>query len=108
MAKGVVESVDRRVGAPGGTQRLLGDRPSDHLPGCGDDVVRAARVRGGKVFAQPRSGTARPEQETDYEADREADGDVLDANQPDLPTDRLDQVEENEQHDREGCLACGE
>ena len=52
----------------------------DQPPGCGDDVVGAARAYAAARFvAQERSRTARPEEEADPEADREADGDVLDA-----------------------------
>ena len=54
----------------------------DQLPRGRDDVVGAARVRGGEVFAQERARAARPEEEADAEADREADRDVLDADDP--------------------------
>ena len=57
----------------------------------------------------PLGGRARPssrgQEEADDEADRAADGDVLDAGQPDLPTGRLDDVEEDDDDDGEVGLA---
>ena len=48
---------------------------------------------------------ARPEQDADREAHGAADCNVLDPQQPELPSDRHQQVEEHEQREREGSLA---
>src|SRR5437870_10850396 len=93
----VVKPVEGGVGGPPCASGVFGVSSFDQLPGCGNDVVGAAPVRGGKILAKKRSCTARPEEETDTEADREADGDVLDANQSHPPADGLDEVEEHEE-----------
>src|SRR5439155_3902898 len=108
LAKGVVELVDGCVRRPPGASSGAGVSSLDQLPGRGDDVVHAARIGSSKVVAQERIRTARPEQETDTEADREADCDVLDADQPDAPADGLDDVEEHQEDDREARLSGGE
>jgi hypothetical protein len=68
LAKDVVEPVHGSVGGTARTGFVLGASSVDHLPGCGDDVVRAPRVCGGKVVAQLRTRAAGPEQETDVGA----------------------------------------
>ena len=105
LPKRVVEPVEGGVCGPAGAGGVAGASSDAHLPGRGDDVVRAPRVCGGEVVAQKRTGTAGPEEEADPEADREADGDVLDANHPDPPANRLDDVEEHEEDDREARLS---
>ncbi len=98
-------------GGVGGTPRascVVGFSSLDELSDGRDDVVHAARVRRGKVFAQKRASAARPEQKTDPEADGEADRHVLDANHPHPPADGLDEVEEHEEDNGEACLARGE
>src|SRR5439155_11492793 len=70
LSEGVVEPVQRYVRGPSGAKCILGLSSFDQLPGCGDDVVGAARVRGRKVLAKKCTRAARPEQETDPKADR--------------------------------------
>src|SRR5712691_7037650 len=70
LAKDVVEPVACSFRGSPGTSGAVGVFPFDQLPGCGADVVGTPRVRGSKVLAQKRTRTARPEQETDAEADR--------------------------------------
>ena len=107
LAKRVVQPVDSGVRGPPCAGGDFSVSSFDHLlRGC-DDVVRGPRIRGGEVFAQERARAARPKEETDAEADREADRDVLDADQPHPPADRLDDVEEHEEDDREARLARG-
>src|SRR5207302_5195141 len=92
LPKRIVEPVEGGVCGARRATGVLGVSSADQLAGHGDDVVGAARVRGGEVLAQEGAGTARPEQETDPEADRETDGDVLDANHAHAPADRLADV----------------
>ena len=56
----------------------------------------------------PVTDAARPEEEPDGEADGAAERDVLDAQEPDVPADRLDDVVEDHERDRERGLARGE
>ena len=80
----------------------------DQLSRRGEDVVRTASVRGGKIFAQERSRTAWPEEQPDAETDRKADRDILDSNDADTPADRLDDVEEDEEDDGKAGLSRSE
>src|SRR5712691_8521651 len=52
LAKDVVEPVDCSLRGPPGTSGAVGVFSFDQLPGCGADVIGAARVRGSKVLAQ--------------------------------------------------------
>ena len=110
LAEGVVEPVERdvrRASRAVALQRRGVRRSSSRA--VGHDVVGAARERGSEFASQEqRAGAARPEQQPDAEADREPDGHVLDPHEADAPADRLDDVEEHEQHDREPRLAGGE
>src|SRR5262249_24962449 len=73
--------------------------------GCrGSSVLRVATVGDRQVLVQEPGSSARPEQQTDDEADGAANRDVLDPDQPDLPARRLDQVEGHEQYDSESEL----
>ena len=72
------------------------------------EVGGGVLVGGRQRLPHHRGRAARPDQETGEEADPGPDRDVLDADQPDLPADRVDQVEEDEDDDREGGLAGGE
>ena len=87
------------------TVRLRSLPPDDDLMSCRDDVVGGARVRRGQILAHQVAGPAGPEEQTDSEADAEADRDVLDAHEPNLPADRLNEVEEDEEDDGEPGLA---
>src|ERR1035441_2383975 len=70
----------------------------------GREVVRRARVGGGDVLPEQPRRTAWPEHQADPEADSEADRDVLDTDEPDLPADRLDDVEQDQDDDCERGL----
>src|ERR1035438_5258244 len=70
----------------------------------GREVVRGARVGGGDVLPEQPRRTAWPEHQADPEADSEADRDVLDTDEPDLPADRLDDVEQDQDDDCERGL----
>ena len=59
----------------------------------------------GEIVADDRGHAARPEQGADHDADRAAEGDVLDSDLADLPADRDDQVEQHGDHHRERRLA---
>src|SRR5712691_3534291 len=51
LPKSVVEPMERSVRGPRCAYGVTGVACFDQLPGCGDDVLGTARVRGGKVLA---------------------------------------------------------
>ena len=55
-------------------------------------------------MGQRASHAARPQEHADQEADRDTDQEILDANDPDLPAGRNDEVEHDDEQEAEGCL----
>ena len=108
LAEHVIEMVGGCVSRVCGTRRLASVAPHCELSHRRGDVVGAPRERVCEIAAEESGGAARPEQEADAEADGESDRDVLDSHDADPPADRLDDVEEHDQRDREARLAGGE
>src|SRR5262249_6090872 len=108
LAESFVEPMERSVDRALRTPHVVRITAADHEPRSRGDVVHSALVRGGEIPPQQAGSSSRPEEEADAEADRESDRDVLDADEADAPADRLDDVEEDEEHDREAGLARGE
>src|ERR1039457_2488720 len=99
---------------PGGGRALPGASGLARITGTGAaaqqvrrhrDVVRGAGIGGGDALPQRGRRAARPEHQADPEAHGEADRDVLDPDEPDLPADGLNEVEEHDQDDGERGLA---
>ena len=90
-----------RVGVP------WSHRPSPNSHG-GGEIPRAVGVCLCQRPAERRGGAARPEQESDDEAHGAADRDVLDPDQSDSPADRLEDVEQDHERQRERGLAGSE
>ena len=70
--------------------------------------MRAVGVRRGQRPPERGARAARPEEQPDEEAHRAAERDVFDPQQPDTPSGRLDDVEQDHDRQRERGLSCGE
>ena len=110
------EGAERVVEPPRGgcSAHSLGLRWGRHLPVAargaeldrGGQVASAVGVRLGELLRERLPGAAGPEQQPDDEADGEADRDVLDADEPDPPARRGDDVEQDHDRDCERRLPC--
>ena len=74
----------------------------------GGHVIRGPRVGRGQVLPEQRGCAAGPEHQPDPQADREADRDVLDPQDPDFPAGGRDDVEQDHNDHGERGLAGGE
>ena len=107
----VDEVVERLAGQVTGLERDPAKRIGVAGPRKTEDVIEGPVEVGGDRAVEASDGVrqrashaARPQEHADHDADRDTDQEVLDANDPNLPPGRNDEVEHDDEQQAERCL----